>query len=102
IESFEELTQDDLKNLSVKILKIDDSIISFLLNKTEEGIMILAMEGEKPSKESKLNIGTFVNECVGNFGGRGGGKKDYGQGFISDTSLNISDVKAYITDKLQI
>jgi alanyl-tRNA synthetase len=102
IESFEDLTQNDLKNLSVKILKIDDSIISFLLNKTAEGIMILAMEGEKPSKESKLNIGTFVNECVGNFGGRGGGKKDYGQGFISDTSLNISDVKAYITDKLQI
>ncbi|MHA1913523.1 MAG: alanine--tRNA ligase [Promethearchaeota archaeon] len=100
IKSFEDLTQEDLKNLSIKILKQDNSIISILLNKTTEGIMILAMEGEKPHKESDLNIGIFVNECVKNFGGRGGGKKDYGQGFISDKDLNVSDVMTYITNKL--
>ncbi len=102
IETFDDLTLDDLKNFSIRIMKYNDNVISIFLNKTNEGVMILAMEGDKPLNESKLNIGSLVKECVENFGGKGGGKKDYGQGFINDKNLSIDDVKSYIMNKLSI
>ncbi|MFW9824115.1 MAG: alanine--tRNA ligase, partial [Candidatus Thorarchaeota archaeon] len=78
VESFENLTQNDLKNFSVRLMKQNQNLISILLNKTKEGIMVLAMEGNKPDKESSLDIGLLVRECVEKFGGKGGGRKDYG------------------------
>ena len=102
IESFDGMSQDDLKNLSVRVMKHSEDLIAIFLNKTEEGIMVLGMMGTKPVKESELIIGNFVKECVENFGGKGGGKKDYGQGFINDKDISIDDVKSYILSKLNI
>ena len=102
IETFKDLTHDDLKNFSIRIMKYNENVISILLNKTNNGVMILAMEGEKPIKKSVLNIGNLVKECVEKFGGKGGGKKDYGQGFINNENLNVNDVKTYLLDKLDI
>jgi len=102
IETFEDLTQDDLKNFSIRIMRYNDNVIGIFLNKTDKGVIVLAMEGEKPLKASELNLGSLVRECVENFGGKGGGKKDYGQGFINNTSLVVDDVKTYIMNKLDI
>ncbi len=102
IETFEDLTQDDLKNFSIRIMRYNDNVIGIFLNKTDKGVIVLAMEGEKPLKASELNLGSLVRECVENFGGKGGGKKDYGQGFINNTSLAVDDVKTYIMNKLDI
>jgi alanyl-tRNA synthetase len=102
IETFENLTHDDLKNFSIRIMKHNENVITIFMNKTKNGVMILAMEGEKPLKNSELNIGSLVNECVEHFGGKGGGKKDYGQGFINNENLDINDVKAYLRNKLNI
>ncbi|MBA7554274.1 hypothetical protein ES705_46887 [subsurface metagenome] len=44
IETFDDLTLDDLKNFSIRIMKYNDNVISIFLNKTNEGVMILAME----------------------------------------------------------
>jgi len=101
-ETFEGLTQNDLKNFSVRIMKYDENVISFFLNKTNDGIMVLAMLGDKPKRKDILNIGYFVREVVEKFGGKGGGKKDYGQGFINNENLGIEKVKAYIFDKLNL
>jgi alanyl-tRNA synthetase len=102
LETFEDLAQNDLKNFSVRIMKRDNNLVSIFLNKTNRGIMVLAMEGEKPNKESTLNIGDFVKDCVEKFGGKGGGKKDYGQGFINNKNLGINEVKTYILDNLNL
>ncbi|MHA2282239.1 MAG: alanine--tRNA ligase [Promethearchaeota archaeon] len=102
LETFENLTQNDLKNFSVRVMKQNENMISIFLNKTNQGVMILAMEGEKPFKESTLNIGDFVKECVERFGGKGGGKKDHGQGFIDNQDLKINEVKTFILDKLNL
>ncbi len=100
IESFDSLSQNDLKNFSVRVMKHSEDLISIFLNKTEEGIMVLGMMGTKPTKESEINIGNLVKECVENFGGKGGGKKDYGQGFINDKNLSFDDVNSCIMHKL--
>ncbi len=102
LKSYEDLTQDDLKNFSIKIMKYNENIISIFINKTKNGVMILAMEGEQPLKKSELNVGSLVKECVEHFGGKGGGKKDYGQGFINNENLNVDDVKTYLRNKLDI
>ncbi|MFX1301721.1 MAG: alanine--tRNA ligase [Promethearchaeota archaeon] len=100
IESFDSLSQNDLKNFSVRVMKHSEDLISIFLNKTEEGIMVLGMMGTKPAKESEINIGNLVKECIENFGGKGGGKKDYGQGFINDKNLSVDDVNSCIMHKL--
>ncbi|MFX0080402.1 MAG: alanine--tRNA ligase [Candidatus Hodarchaeota archaeon] len=101
IETYDNLSQDDLKNFSIRIMKYNDNVISIFLNKTNKGIMILAMQGDKPLKTSKLNVGSLIKESVEKFGGKGGGKKDYGQGFINDMDLSIDKVKNYIMNKLR-
>ncbi|UCD00504.1 MAG: alanine--tRNA ligase [Promethearchaeota archaeon] len=100
IESFDSLSQNDLKNFSVRVMKHSEDLIAIFLNKTDEGMMVLGMTSTKPFEESEFNIGNFVKECVEIYGGKGGGKKDYGQGFINDKNLSVDEVKSYIIDKL--
>jgi alanyl-tRNA synthetase len=102
LKTFEDLTHGDLKNFSIKIMKHNKNVISIFINKTKNGVMILAMEGEQPLKKSELNVGSLVKECVEHFGGKGGGKKDYGQGFINNENLNVDEVKTYLRNKLDI
>ncbi|MFX1317003.1 MAG: alanine--tRNA ligase-related protein, partial [Promethearchaeota archaeon] len=93
------LTQKDLKNYSVKILKKSEDLITVLVDKTEKGINIIGMLGKKPSKELDFNMGEFIREIVVEFGGKGGGSNDYGQGFIGNIQTNAQDVLNYIQDK---
>ncbi|MFX0140493.1 MAG: DHHA1 domain-containing protein, partial [Candidatus Hodarchaeota archaeon] len=102
LESFDGLSQNDLKNFSVRVMKHSEDLIAIFLNKTDKGMIVLGMMGTKPFKESVFNIGDFVKECVENFGGKGGGKKDYGQGFITDKDLSVDAIKSYIMNKLNI
>jgi alanyl-tRNA synthetase len=101
IQIFDGLSQDDLKNFSIRIMKNSDDLITIFLNDTEKGIMILGMEGELPINQSDLNMGNFIKEIVTNFGGKGGGRKDFGQGFISNKDININEIKKYIINKLK-
>ncbi|MFX1384586.1 MAG: alanine--tRNA ligase [Promethearchaeota archaeon] len=96
IESFENLEQNDLKNFGVKILKDKNDLIIIFLNKTQNGISIMGMLGERPSEKLEFNMGNFTSKCVSQFGGKGGGRKDFGQGFIAKNDLKIDDVINYI------
>lgn len=100
IKSFENLAQNDLKNLSVKLLKKEDAMINIFLNHSKKGILVMAMAGEKAASQLKLNLGTLVRETLGNFGGKGGGKPDFGQGFIGDPNLDPAEVIELISNKL--
>jgi alanyl-tRNA synthetase len=100
IECVAGLSQNDLKNFSVRLMKLSPELISIIINKTEEGISILGMMGTKPNNDSELYIGDFIRETVEEFGGNGGGRKDYGQGFIKNKNLDIEKVYNYIKNKL--
>lgn len=100
LEVFDNLPQNDLNNFSVRLMKYSEDLITIFLNKTEKGITILGMIGSKPAKESEFNIGDFIRESVTHFNGKGGGKKDYGQGVIDN--VNIDEVKTYILKKIKM
>ena len=102
LEQFDGLDQEDLKNLSVKVMNKAEDVITVFINQTPKGILLMGMEAVKPTKDSDLVMGNFIRECVTNFGGKGGGRKDFGQGFIGDPELDPSSVKEHVLKLLKI
>ena len=100
IKSLENRTQNDLKNLSMKILSRSEDLNTIFINKDEKGITIIGMVGKELMKRSDFNMGNFVKEIASKYGGKGGGKKDYGQVFIGDKEVAINDLVNYIKEKL--
>jgi alanyl-tRNA synthetase len=102
IKSFENITLKDLQNLSKRIHKKEDSIITLFVDKTKRGIGVLGMGSKNIVNDLNLNIGEFVKGVVEQFGGKGGGSLDYGQGLIDIMDTNLSDVINKIKEKLNI
>ncbi|MFW9879591.1 MAG: DHHA1 domain-containing protein, partial [Candidatus Thorarchaeota archaeon] len=97
-ESTEDLTQDDVKNLSQNILKKDPHTITFISNQNEKGIMFMGMSGSKSSIESDINIGNIVSAIKKQYNGKGGGRNDFGQVFITKKGVTSEDVLEFIKD----
>ncbi len=95
-ESTEDLTQNDVKNLSQNILKKDPTTITFISNQSEKGIMLMGMSGSKSSIESDINIGNIVSAIKKHFNGKGGGKNDFGQVLITKKGVTSAEVLQYI------
>ena len=102
MDSFDELDQNDLKNLSIKVLEKSEDLITLFLNRLKSGIMIMGMVAEKPLKQSDFHMGNFVKDLVAEFEGKGGGNKDYGQGFISNQNVELSAIESYVKKKLNL
>jgi len=100
LKSFENLTSNDLKNLSVKILRKSEDLNTIFINKDEKGITIIGMIGKGLLKRSDFDMGNFVKNIASEYNGKGGGKIDYGQVFIGDKELKIDDLVNYIKEKL--
>jgi alanyl-tRNA synthetase len=98
--SIENLSQKDLKNLSAKIVNKEDDLITFLIDKTDEGITLMGMLGKSANNNQIFNMGKFIKSCTEQFNGKGGGGSDYGQGFIKDKALDVSTVSNYLRTKL--
>ena len=81
-------------------MKQSENIIAIFLNKDDNGIMVLGMMGPIPAQKSEFNMGNIIKECMSKFNGKGGGKKDYGQGFIDNKDLNVEQIKTYLINKL--
>jgi len=98
-ESTKDLNIEDLKNLSQKILKKEPNSITFISNQqSEKGIILMGMSGRKLSLKSDINIGSIVSKTVKHFNGKGGGKNDFGQGFITKKGISSEDVLQHIKD----
>ncbi len=101
ITSYKDLAQNDLKNLSVKLLKKNNDLITILINETDKGTMVMGMLGAIPAKNGDFDMGIFISNAVSKFGGKGGGKIDYGQGFINKKDVNSQTIQNHITQQLQ-
>jgi len=97
-ESTEDLTQNDVKNLSQNILKKDPNTITFISNQSEKGIMLMGMSGSKSSMESDINVGNIVAAIKKHYNGKGGGKNDFGQVLITKKGVTSAEVLQYIKD----
>ena len=95
-ESTKDLNIEDLKNLSQKLLKKEPNSITFISNQSEKGIILMGMSGQKLSLKSDINIGSIVSKTVKHFNGKGGGKNDFGQGFITEKGISSTDVLQHI------
>jgi len=102
LKSIGKINQKDLQNFSKKVIKKSDDIITILVGNDYRGIILLGMLGKIPMKEFDFDMGKFVQEIVSNYGGKGGGKKDYGQGFIENKDLSVEDLIKRIKEKLDI
>ncbi|NVM18110.1 MAG: hypothetical protein HWN80_10360, partial [Candidatus Lokiarchaeota archaeon] len=102
IKSFENLSQNDLKNLSVKILRKSEDLNTIFISKDEKGTTIIGMVGKELMKRSDFNMGNFVKQIASKYGGKGGGKEDYGQVFIAGKEVKIDDLINYIKEKLNL
>ncbi|MFW9949873.1 MAG: alanine--tRNA ligase-related protein, partial [Candidatus Thorarchaeota archaeon] len=100
IKSFENLSQNDLKNLSVKILGKSDDLNTIFISNDEKGIIIIGMVGKELMKRLVFNMGDFAKEIASKYGGKGGGKEDYGQVFIGNKEVKLNDLVSFIKDKL--
>jgi alanyl-tRNA synthetase len=100
IKSFENLSQNDLKNLSVKLLRKSNNLNTIFINKDDKGITIIGMVGKELLNTTDFNMGEYVKIIAAKYSGKGGGKKDYGQVFIKDEEIKIDDLVSFIKEKL--
>ena len=99
LNTVENLSQKDLQNISVKILRKSNDLITLFINNTDNGVMVMGILGKNASKKSDLHMGNIVKEIVSNFAGNGGGRYDYGQGLIKDKEIDLNTILEYI-DKI--
>ncbi|TFF89835.1 MAG: hypothetical protein EU548_06075, partial [Promethearchaeota archaeon] len=101
VEEFNDLSQEDLKNINQKIMERSKNSITILFNRTEKGIMAMGMKNKDSTEQLDLHIGNFIKDLVVHFGGKGGGNPDYGQGFIPvKEKVKIENIKEFIKEKL--
>lgn len=101
LKEFEEIAQNDVKNLGIKLLKEYTDVFFVFLNRSKKGITVMGMTGEEVAEGLDLNMGAFIKDIVLNFGGKGGGNKEFGQGFIPDAGLTIDEISEFIDSKLK-
>jgi alanyl-tRNA synthetase len=101
VESFENLSQKDLQNLSAKVVEHSDDAITIFVNETDQGSMIMSMLGSKPSQDSNASISSkrFIMYARDEFNGKGGGRKEYGQGWINKENAETSAIVWFYKDK---
>ena len=89
-----------MRNFSIKVVKHSDDLITVFLNKTEKSILITGMLATKPANDPILHIGNTIKQVVEQFGGKGGGRKDNGQGSIPNPDQDINELIDFIKKKL--
>jgi alanyl-tRNA synthetase len=98
IGEFYDLGNKDIQSVSSNVLKRDDNYITIFFNENNKGTTITGMLGSKAAKDRVFNMGEFIHEIVSHFGGRGGGKIDFGSGSAANVSMD--EIKKYVNKKL--
>ncbi|TFF97930.1 MAG: alanine--tRNA ligase [Promethearchaeota archaeon] len=95
IKEFENLSQEDLKNVNQNIIDESENVISILINQTEKGFLVMGMIDPQASKNFEIHLGNIIKKGVEHFNGNGGGSPVYGQGLISNKDFDIKKIKEY-------
>ena len=98
--TFSNLDQKDIQNISSNVMKYSDNTITLFFNESDNGTAVTGMVDSTAAKLTNFNMGDFIKEETAYFMGKGGGKKDYGQGFIDKENAETSVVKEHFQKKL--
>jgi len=99
-QTFNNLGEKDIQNLSKSVLKHSDNIITLILNKNEGGIAITGMVSATAAKMIDFDMGSFVTNLTKEFKSKGGGKPNYGQGFVPNAKASINAIENSISKRL--
>jgi alanyl-tRNA synthetase len=98
---FENLTLNDLKNFSIKLVNKSNDLITVLITRNEDGILIIGMLGEQPKNDKIFHMGDLIKNISQKFNGKGGGSLDFGQAFIADPKTPLDTVLNEVHEKLK-
>ncbi len=98
--TFNNLDQKEVQNISSNILKYSDNVITLFFNENDKGTAITGMIDTIAAKNSDFHMGNFIKEETSFLKGKGGGKYDYGQGFIEKKFANTDTVVKHFFKKL--
>jgi alanyl-tRNA synthetase len=96
VKAFNNLSQEDLKNINQNIIDEANNIISVLINQTDNGYLVMGMIDPKAFETLEVHLGNLIKEGVEHFNGNGGGSPVFGQGFIPNTQLDVDEIKNYL------
>jgi alanyl-tRNA synthetase len=100
LKAFDNLSLKNIKNLSMKILHKSEELSTIIINKDEKGITVIGMVGKELVKKSEFSMGSLVKKIATKYGGKGGGKDDYGQVFIGDMEVEVEEVLNFVRKNL--
>jgi len=98
--SFNNLDQKDVQNISSNVLKYSDNVITLFFNENDQGTTVTGMIDSTAAKNTNFNMGEFIKEESSFFNGKGGGRSDYGQGFIEKEYAKTDTVIKHFQSKL--
>ena len=100
IVTYSNLDQKDIQNISSNIMQYSDNVITLFFNENDKGTAVMGMVDSSAAKFTDLNMGDFIQAETHYFKGKGGGRKDFGQGFIHKKNAETSSIKNHFYKKL--
>ena len=97
--TFNNLDQKDIQNISSNVLKFSDNVITLFFNENDQGTTITGMMDSKAIQNTKFHMGDFIKRETRIINGDGGGKSDYGQGFIGKEYATTEKVVTHFQRK---
>ncbi|MFX1233433.1 MAG: alanine--tRNA ligase [Promethearchaeota archaeon] len=98
--SFNNLDQKDVQNISSNVLKNTENIMTLFFNESDKGTTVTGMLDAKGVKTSDFDMGEFIKKETRFFKGKGGGKNDYGQGFIEKRYASRDSIEKHFYNRL--
>ena len=95
IASFRDMSNKVVQNISSNVLKMDDDYSTLFFNENDKGTTVTGMLGPNLAKYGEFNMGEFVTGTVNYFKGSGGGRRDYGSGFVASAVASKDDIEKY-------
>ena len=100
-EKYKELISNkDVQSISSNVLKMDDDYNTLFFNENDKGTTVTGMMGPNLANYGEFNMGDFVTRTVNHFNGSGGGRKDYGSGFVAGAVASKDDIEKYVRKRL--
>lgn len=100
-DSFEGISQNDAKNLSLKIFEKSPETITNFTIKQDNGIAVTGLSGTTVSIDPEIDLREIYNPVVVERDGKGGGKKNYYTGFIPDPDTDLKQFRQDIFNKIK-
>jgi alanyl-tRNA synthetase len=98
--SFYDLGNKDIQNISSNVVKMDDDYNTIFFNENDSGTLVTGMLGPNEVKYGKLNMGDLITGTVNELGGSGGGRREYGSGFVANKIASRDKIEERIRKKL--